>query len=284
MQGVQRKSLFIAAALLLTLSSCEIVTEDQVLPDIRPANTVVINEVFTLPLENPNFHSWIEFYNPTEDTVDLTNWTLSLETARLSNIITVDLDTLGNFLSFNFVTQFDSFGVFDVPFAEGLFDIPGQEEDTVRILPNGLFTIVSSEHRMLIYTDWGPGDSGFRREREAFQGPIESVDTVLVIPDSLIRLAVFSKSYVFYFDRKQQLELKNASGEVVDVVRIGNYVYEGPVPDPRSGNHSLTVIPEYETIQRYRFGYSTGNTANDFYQTDPTVRPIPHWYSQRAKK
>ncbi len=101
MKVVQRTIFFAAAATLLVLPSCEIVTEEQGLPDIRPANTVVINEVFTLPANHPNFHSWIEFFNPTADTVDLTNWTLTLETARLSSVITVDLDSLGNFLSFN---------------------------------------------------------------------------------------------------------------------------------------------------------------------------------------
>ncbi len=181
------------------------------------------------------------------------------------------------------MTAFDSFGVFDVPFAEGVFDIPGQAEDTVRVPPNGLFTIVSNEDRMLIYTDWGPGDPALRRERAVFQGPIESVDTVS-FSDTLITVAVFSKNYVFFFDRTQQLVLKKPNGEVADVVRIGDYSYSGSDSDSLAGNKSWPVIPEGETIQRYAYGYYTGNTANDFYQTDVDVRPIPHWYSQRAKK
>lgn len=283
MRVVQRNIFLLTVVPLFVLSGCEIATEEPGLPDIRPANTVVINEVFTLPLNHPNFHTWIEFYNPTADTVNLTNWSLTLETARLTNIVTVDLDSLGNFLRFSFETVFDSFGEFDVPFAEGVFDIPGQEEDTVLVPPNGLFTIVSDEDRMLIYTNWGPGPSALRREREVFQGPIESVDTVF-LSDTLVTLAVSSKSYLFYFDRKQQLVLKNASGGVVDVVRIGDYVYTGTGADSLSGNHSWGVIPELETIQRWALGYYTGNTANDFYQTDAAVRPIPHWYNQKAKE
>jgi len=282
MRFVQRKVFFLTAASLF-VSGCEIATEEQGLPDIRPASTVVINEVFTLPLDHPNFHTWIEFYNPTADTVDLTNWTLTLETARLTDIVTVDLDSLGNFLRFSFTTEFYGFGEFDVPFAEGVFDVPGQDEDTVLVPPNGLFTIVSDEDRMLIYTNWGTGPSALRRDRGAFQGPIESVDTVF-FSDTLVTLAVSSSSYFFYFDRKQQLVLKNASGDVVDVVRIGDYVYQGTGEDPRAGNHSWGVIPELETIQRWAFGYYTGNTANDFYQTDAAVRPIPHEYNQRAKE
>jgi hypothetical protein len=282
MQRVQGKAPFALMALLLTLSSCELTTQDPAPPDVRPASNVIINEVFTLPIDNPNFHSWIEFYNPTSDTVELTNWTLTLQTLRLSNTITVSVDSLGNFLGFTFLTQPDSFGTFDVPFAEGVFDIPGQVEDTVRLPPNELFTIVSSEDRMLTYTNWGPEDPAYRREREAFQGPIESIDTVST-SDTLTVLSVVSKSYVFYFDRTQQLVLKNPSGQVMDVVRIGDYTYSGPGTDPWPGNHTWGIIPEYETIQRWAGGYYTGNTANDFYPTNAAVRPLPHGKSQKAK-
>ena len=194
------------------LLGCELETVPVNPPDLRPADNLVINEVFTLPPTHQNTYSWIEFYNPTAHTIDLTNWTLSYNTIRLQTGFEVDLDTLGNFVSFRFTVVFDSMGIFDVPFAEGVNDIPGQEEDTVRVPPNGLFTIVNNEDRLLVHTNWGPGDSRFRREREIFQGPFNSFDTVAV-SDTLITIRISSKGYIFSIQPSDQLMLKDPSGK-----------------------------------------------------------------------
>ncbi len=269
-------------AIFLTFAGCDLSTEEEAPPVRRPASTVVVNEVFTLPATHPSFYSWIEFYNPTGDTVNLVDWTLSFTTYRAVTTITVALDTFGGFTFLGQTILPDSFGVFDVPFGEGLFDIPDVAEDTVRLPPNGLFTIVNNENRLLDHTLYGPGDQRFIWERPFFQGPIFAFDTVAILGDTLTIVAVRSRSYSFFLQTTEQLVLKNPAGQVVDVVRYGNYVYQGA--DPYPGNQSLGAIPNFESLARFAGGYFTGNTANDFFVTLPNVRPIPHWYTQVFKE
>jgi hypothetical protein len=270
---------------LMAFSGCELETVPVNPPDLQPAGNLVINEVFTLPPTHHNTYSWIEFYNPTSDTINLTNWTLSYNTIRLSTDVDVDLDTLGNFVSFRFSINFDSIGVFDVPFAEGLFDVPGEEEDTVRVPPNGLFTIVNDEDRLLVHTNWGPGDSRLRRERDFFQAEISDFDTIAV-SDSLVTIRVSAKGYSFGLQPTDQLMLKDPTGKIVDVIRMGDSLYTDPGSDPLlgPGNQSIGTVPTFESIARYAGGYFSGNTADDFYITGPGVIPIPHWYSQLFKE
>jgi hypothetical protein len=266
------------------LAGCELETEAPQPPDQQPADHVVINEVFTLPLTNPTPYYWIEFFNPTGDTVDLTNWTLTYSTARVRQTYTGIVDTSGGFTFISATFVPDSFGVFDVPFAEGIFDNPFEEEDTVRLPPGGLFTIVSDEDRLLDHINWGPGDERFRREREVFQGPLESF-TVIDSTDSTMLVQATANAYVFYFQPTEQLILRDPDGNVVDVVRYGNYVYSGPSSnDPFPGNTSAGIIPEFETIQRYANAYHTNNTANDFYLSRSDLVPTPQWYSQLYKR
>jgi len=50
------------------VSSCDLTTVPPSSADLRPANHLVINEVFTLSADaSPNPYTWIEFYNPTSD-------------------------------------------------------------------------------------------------------------------------------------------------------------------------------------------------------------------------
>ena len=271
--------LLFSALLSLLIAGCELVTEEPDLPAFSPADHLVINEVFSLPIDHPATYSWIEFYNPTPDTINLTNWSLSYTTFRLNTTITVAIDTQGNFFPFQFVTAPDSFGVFAVPFAEGVLDIPFLEEDTVELPPGGLFTLVSDEDRLLDHTNWGPGDERFRRERGAIEGPIDGF-SVVDSTDTLITVQVTYKSYALFLQTTDQLVLKDPAGNVVDVVRYGSYVYSGPATDdPAPNNVSWGSIPEFQTIQRYAGAYSTGSTANDFYPSNSSVVPTPHWYS-----
>ncbi|MCZ6775419.1 MAG: hypothetical protein O7D34_03045 [Ignavibacteria bacterium] len=141
------------------------------------------------------------------------------------------------------------------------------------------------EDKLLVHTNWGPGDSRFRREREFFQGPVSSFDTVAV-SDTLITIRISSKGYIFSIQPSDQLMLKDPSGKIVDVVRMGDSLYTDPGLDPLlgPGNQSIGAVPTFESIARYAGGYFSGNTANDFYITGPGVIPIPHWYSQLLKE
>jgi len=271
------------SAFLFVACELETVSSDSSdLPKVSPAGHLVINEVFTLPLDHPTPYSWIEFYNPTADTIDLTNWTLSLTTFSANAVFTVSIDSAGNFVAFGQTVVPDSFGVFDVPFAGGVFDIPGFEEDTVEILPGGLYTIVNSEDRLEDHTKWGPGDERFRSEKGGFEGPIETV-TIIDSTDTLITIQATAKFYGFFLQPTDQLVLKDPAGNVVDVVRYGGYVYSG-LTDPYLGNLSTGPLPEFESIQRYAGAYFTGNTASDFYVSSSSVIPTPHWYSQLRKR
>jgi hypothetical protein len=272
--------------LALVMAGCELQTEDPELPILNPADNLVINEVFTLPLDHPVTYTWLELYNPTPDTINLTNWRISYETFRVRNEYTVVLDSLFNFVEF--VTQIsvvDSVGRFDVPIGEGLFVVPGEDPDLVLLPPGGLFTLVNIEDRLLDHVQWGPGDERFRRERQQFQ---DSLLSFVIIPDTtqdtLITVMATVNSYGFFFEPSSQLILKDPSGTAVDVVRFGDYVYSGSEPDQWPENVSFGAIPEFQSIQRYAGGYSTGNTASDFYASSPDLVPTPHFYNLVHKK
>jgi hypothetical protein len=82
----------------------------------------------------------------------------------------------------------------------------------------------------------------------------------------------------------EQLLLKDPSGNVVDVVRYGNYVYGGPdTNDPYPNNTSMGFLPEFQSIQRYAGAYDTDNTANDFYESTFEIVPTPNWFNSVCK-
>lgn len=269
------------------LGGCEIITEEPSGIQLRPASHVVINEVFALPASHQAPYSWIELLNPTPDTVDIGRWSLSFTTYKLQNVGTVILDSLFQFRFFlSFETLPPEFGAFDIPFAQRIeFSNSGIAiQDTFKLRPQGLYTIVSSEARLRDHTEWGPGPTNSRFSMQAFTRIDSfSIDTTHRGNDSII--AVFYQTdFTFQFQPSDQLVLRNAAGQVVDVVRYGNYAYPGPGADPYPNNHSLGIIPQYESLARYAGGYSTDNTAFDFFVTDVAVRPIPHWYSQKYKQ
>jgi hypothetical protein len=297
----------LATMVLLGSSGCELVTQESPIPPQHPANHLVINEVFTLPLDNPGTYSWIEFFNPTADTIDLTKWTLSMHSYRLdiSFGARVELDTsTGGFriLGTSQTIFLDSIGVFNVPFGEGLFSVPGVfAAETTRVLPGKLLTIVNNEARMLDHTNWGPPEQGEQRELRHNEFGLGSVflDSIYVfrfVQDTIIGLdtvdfaEVRTKGYAFLIQPEDQLVLKNPSGKVVDVVRIGNYVAYQPTPftDPNgllgSQNHAIPRPPDFQSVCRYADAYFTGNTANDFFITTNTIPPTPGAYSQPRKQ
>lgn len=275
------------AASWLVFAGCEIETVEPAGAQKSPASTVVINEVFTLPFSNPGRFNWIEFFNPTNDTSDLTGWTMEYQTYRINTTATIAVDTNGVYTVLSFRSIVDGFGLFQVPFTGFSSPNPDAPPPRVKLAPGGLLTIVDNESRLRDHTGWGPADDRYRRETTIFYGAVDTVDTLLS-SDTLTVIAASWKAYGFLLDTTATLVLRNPAGEVVDVVRYGNYVYSGSAPDPYLGNNSIGIMPPYESISRFAGGFKTGgrigNTANDFFITNQFVRPIPHWYSQLQKQ
>ncbi|MDH4069583.1 MAG: hypothetical protein OEV30_04105, partial [Ignavibacteria bacterium] len=113
--------------------------------------------------------------------------------------------------------------------------------------------------------------------------PLDSF-TVIDSTDTLVTILATTKSYGFFFDTTEELVLKDPQGNVVDVVRYGNYVYPGPGADPYPNNISLGMLPEFQSVQRWAGAYFTANSANDFYVSSSSVVPTPQWYSLLHKR
>ena len=295
-------SVFFSSLIMMVViasSGCELVTKESDPHIFNPASHLIINEVSALPLSHQNYYGWIEFFNPTLDTIDVTNWTLSMHTQRfqMEIIAQITVDTLLNFtlVSTRITVTPDSAGVIDVPFGEGLFAQPGFEPVRTRILPGRLLTITNNEARMEDHTRWGPDEQGIQRERGAFQGAIFRVDTLAHGRDTVnqidsLTFRVLARQYGFLIQPEDQLVLKDPTGKVVDVVRIGNYTPYDPHPftDPNgllgSQNRAIPAPPEFKSVSRFAEAYFTGNTANDFFITDNIRPPIPGAYSQLRKQ
>ncbi len=261
-------SLCSIALVSLVLSSCELQTEDPALPILKPAHHFVINEVFTLPPTNQRTYSWIEFYNPTNDTVNTRGWTFSFTTTGFLSRYAID--SLGRVILPSFQVLRQGEGVWEVPIPE-------------YVIKSGEFlTVTNNEERLLTYTDYGPG----KGHKVSAGTNIRSL-TFFVNPDTTKPDTVINFQAVFQLRPTDQLVLKDKNGNVVDVVRYGNYVYNGTGSDPYPNNKSIGLISEYQSIARYSGAYFTGNTGEDFYITGtqiPLTRPIPHWLSQAYKQ
>lgn len=254
--------------------------ETQITDDPLPpgARKLLINEVMTLPLTHPQTHTWVEFLNNSPDTIALTDvttlrgWTLSFTTARIYHASTIGLDSAGNPVTQTFRDSIADISEerFDVAFGEGLFVVPGEEAAVVRIPPGGLFTIVNDEDRMRTFTEWGPGDTRYQRERQFFQGAIDSVIIIGTADTGLVRtrLRFYYGEFLFHIAPGEDLVLKNTAGEEVDRLQLGAF-----------------SVPSYESVARYAGGYSSGNMTQDFYVTNrPASIPTPHWYNPRYKR
>ncbi len=290
------KRLFCAAAisscLALVFTSCELVTEDPAQPTLKPANHVVINEVFTLPESNQRAFSWIELYNPRPDTVNLLGWSLTFTAHQYRVAFLIDTTFTVPRGMPQLLGEKDS--VFSLTF--GLFGgfVPGGVPG-FRLNGYDFITIASNEELLKSYTDFGPGNgpkvyasplfaiTGLPNRQPAASSFAGSVEQVVRVDDSTY--AVVLGYCKFMFKQSDQIVLKNASGAVVDVVRYGNYTSVGT--DPYPANRSIGIIPEFQSIARWNGAYSTGNTADDFYITGtqvPLTRPIPQWLSQAYHK
>ena len=293
MKSVFRYILPAVASAFLLFAGCEIETIVPPGTQRSPANNLVINEVFTLSFSNPSRYNWIEFLNPTQDTVDLTGWTLEYVTYQLRTVVTVAIDNSGNFTLIGFPRTFPTgYGLFRVPFSSTIPPQgPGENAPRIVLPSRGLATFVDNESRLNDVTDWGPGDGAFKFESPLFYGQVDTVETLAVVPDSSVTIRGGWSSYGFLLDTTAQLVLRNPAGEVIDVVRYGNYRYtEGT--DPYPGNQSAGLLPPFESLCRYAGAYKSspsanppvGNTAADFFVTTQYIRPIPHWYSQLWKE
>ncbi len=279
----------VAIILSVSITSCEIVTEDPPQRILRPAKHLVINEVFTLPENHQRVFSWIELYNPRPDTVNLTGWSLSFATRRWR--IGVPFDSTGPiFERFTLLDQKDSvftltFGLFDTVRAAG--GLPG-----FRLNGYNFLTIGSSESRLEEYTNLGPGDGPVMY---AFPFRIPGTNINIQDPGLVGSFEQTARTdslvigfYRFLLKQTDQIILRDANRNIVDIVRYGNYSITAA--DARPTNRSIGFIPEFQSIARYGGAYFTpdsGNTAEDFYITAiqvPQTRPIPHWVSQAYKQ
>jgi hypothetical protein len=276
--------------LLLFLWGCELETIEGDPPLLRPATNLVINELFTLPATHSAVHTWLEFYNPTRDTIDLTGWTLTFTTRR--SLVRFNVaDTLGSPVVFTARVISQEYGTYEIP-----FPISGTQPPFAwPRIPGGEFlTIVGNESRMLDYIRaYGVG-----------RGPTVTLNPFVItgrinldlpvsfgIPnftpgDTVITIPF----YDFHFQASDQIIVKDDTGTIVDVVRWGNYTFTGTVTSPLlgPGNRSYGMIPEFQSLARFAGAYFTGSTADDFYHTGspqyPNTIPIPHGYSVAYKR
>jgi hypothetical protein len=274
---------------------CEITTVPGPAPIVKPANNVVINELYILPPPNAYAHHWIEFYNPTSQGIRLSNWTLGFRTRR----VFIATDTTG--LIFKAFVQ-DSVATY--------YDVPFQSRNTVIIDTNvfrtstnltipafNFMTIVSDGERMKNFTAWG-SEGGIRMDLGGggFNGqPIIGFESYqFFINDSTQIDSLVQVFYIFSFQPSDQLVLKDSTGTVLDVFRYGNYTVTAPGSDPYPGNRSIGPIVPYQSFARFAGAYTSGSggnaaqgsSADDFYITGvgvPYTIPIPHWLSQEYK-
>lgn len=299
MARTHTRLLVVGLLAVLAGAGCSLETEEFNAPAFpNRATTVVINEVFVLPPNDPNYFCWVELYNPADattdtavfnrTTVDLRGWTLEYTTVRVvqssllekgividssvtppeSVVVYIGRDTLG----------FGGFqvGRFPVQFARGL-NPPS--------LPPGSFAVlVTDRSRMEIFTALGPGSGPEVESQQAF---FERPETTFVpvlpgfgninVPDTVRQVL-----YPWALGPTDQLILRNAQGTIVDVVRYGNYRIQPT--DPEQGNASFGAITPFESIARFSGGYKSGSTTNDFYMTNGrSLPPIPRYFSQRSK-
>lgn len=308
---------FLLLSAMLGLIGCEVTTESQPPLPYQPAGHMVINEVYTLPLSNPNAHSWLELFNPTTQVIDLKKWSIAFKTRRYQQRILIRyrvvIDSSANppksvqAFRFDFDTTPDSVATYDVPLMRATDSIRAtiyllpvvpdtiieavvpDTSRSVRVAPNQFFTLVSSLDRLRVYNTLGPGE-----------GPEPVSSPVLPMQNPIYRAAIFQRDtltprierpdtvygylYDFFLSQTDQILLKDSVGRTVDVVRYGNYVFQGVGADPYPGNQSIGAVPVFESIARYAGAYDTHNSANDFYITRPGLRPIPHWLSQLYKR
>jgi len=253
---------FVAALFLIAilLPSCELQTNTPAPPPPGATNHMVINEIFFLPLTNQNTFRWIELYNPTSQPVSMRGWTFSFTTRRT----TFTTDSAGNFTGF------------EVDSVDKYYDVPIAPRGSLTVPSNGFLTVVNDENRLENYTDYGPGE-----------GPKIEAGNTLVVVDTVTADSIRFEQYEFIFRLADQFVLKDSLGNVVDVVRYGNYVYPGPGSDPYPNHRSIGFLPEYQSFARFSGAFDTDDTVNDFYVTGvqiPLTRPIPHWLSQAYKQ
>ncbi|MBM2847001.1 MAG: hypothetical protein HW407_2313, partial [Bacteroidetes bacterium] len=211
------KHLTSVAVLLLvaiSLPSCELQTNTPDPPPPSATNHIVINEIFSLPLTNQNTFRWIEFSNPTGQTVDMNGWSLGF-TTRKTSIIT---DTAGNFRNFE-IDSVDKY--YNVPIRD-----PIRPGGSLNVRPNEFLIIVNNEDRLENYTVYGPGE-----------GPKLVPGDFIFVLDTVTVDSIRFEQYEFVFRPQDQLILRDTLGNVVDIFRYGGWPV--PTPDTLAGGRSI---------------------------------------------
>lgn len=271
MKTSRRIGLICAALVAGVFVGCEIVTQEPAGPgQVKPAHSVVINELFILPAPNQHPYRWVEFYNPTNQSVNISRWTLGFRTKE-------------TFIVYHVVDSVLQVKSFSQDSVARYHDVPLRFIGGTRIPSYGFVTIVSDQQLMENYTT-----------AITLPDPIEVGQTIF-FEDSVSVDSVVNALYEFNFQDSDQMVLKDTSGTVIDVIRYGNYVYTGSDPSLAfPNNQSLGPIVPYQSFARWAGAYtsgpngdaSQGSSAADFYVTGVQVantRPIPQWLSQAFK-
>jgi hypothetical protein len=291
MKALRVISLVYVGAMIMLFVGCEIVTEQPESRLLKPANSVVINELYILQPPSPFAHHWIEFYNPTNNRIRLANWTLRFRTKRFYLVT----DTTG-FIVKGF-SQDTVAKYYDVPFQSRTTETRDttviRSSSNLSIPANNFMTIVSDAERMRNYTAWG-SEGGVRIDLGGggFNGqPVIGFERFTFFrADSTQMDSLIQVFYNFVFESSDQLVLKDSTGNTIDVLRYGNYTYSDVGTDPYPNHRSLGAIVPYQSFARFGGAYKTGpygNSAEDFYVTGVQIAntiPIPHWLSQAYKQ
>jgi len=185
----------LASALIVEVLffGCELATVPNQLSEPKPANHLIINEVFTLPADKFYSYSWVELYNPTNQRIGgLHKWTLTYTLFRGKTGTGTDTT---------------------IRVSARLFSWTGGIPDTLE--PGAFLVLVGDSLRLLDHTGLGPG-----------RGTLASFMAILQVGPG------FVGGYSFYLSETDELVLKDTSGNAVDVVRYGNYVPPSPDPYP----------------------------------------------------
>jgi hypothetical protein len=177
----------------LILSSCELNTIPPDQAVTRPADHLVINEVFTLPSTAVNPYSWVELYNPTgERIVGLNRWRLDYPVHFASSGIDTSFMVSGRLVSI----------VSEIP-------------DTLE--PGQFLVLIGDSIHFYVHTMLGPG---------------KGTATTYIPPFGPPTQGNFRAGFPFLLSESGELVLRDTSGNTVDVVRYGNYVPPSPDPYP----------------------------------------------------
>lgn len=99
-------------AVLIAIGSCKESVEPDTTVQSHPANNIVINELFRIDSARYYSHWWIEIYNPTNSSINISNWKIKSTTSDIT-INLSDQSTVTNFEPGTFIIITSNKNIFD---------------------------------------------------------------------------------------------------------------------------------------------------------------------------